>query len=231
MLGFRRTNRTVLMLSMTVFAAGCGLLPGRKCRPCAPVRTCESEAMHVVSEADAVIIEDVRPDDYGPHVAPDVHFEPAPTAPPPRQKRSAEPPPPGLRVPPKPQAATTTAPGALTIDVTANRTVAAAGQDVTFELIVENQGKSPIGRVELTATVGSNLKVKSVKPAGSAKVVDNQVAFEPILNFMPMPMKFQVTAGILRADGGTARISIEVKSPILKEGPLKKDMVVRISDS
>lgn len=136
-------------------------------------------------------------------------------------------PPPSIE-PPKP-ATPKAKPGSLTVDVTSVKDAAAVGDDVVYEVVIQNQGESPIESVEMTATLSENLKVTAVTPAATAEFKDNTVTFKPIKNFMPMQLKYTITAKAERANGGSGRITVEVKSDTLGDAPLKDEAVTPIT--
>lgn len=155
----------------------------------------------------------------------------APTLPPPAIVTTPPPPalaesrkasdPPELTLPP--------APGALSLKVDANKGIAQIGDDLNCDIVLTNQGGSPIESVNLVATLSRDLRVRSVSPEGTATIEGQKVTFKPIKNFTPMPLTFRIQVDVSSASAENAVITVEATSSILSAGPLKQQVSIRLN--
>lgn len=188
----------------------------------------------VVNKLPAEEVVEPEVEEEEPALPPVIH----PT-PPPRQSQSAKPaeteptpPPTALKsAPPTPEPAPPppARPGGLTLNVTSDKAILAVGDEVVFDLVLRNQGGSPIESVEFSATLSDNLRPKRVTPERTGTIRGNTVTFNPVTNFTPMSLSYQIVAEAIATNGQSGRITIEAKSPILTAGPLKQESVVRIT--
>jgi hypothetical protein len=127
-----------------------------------------------------------------------------------------------------PTTTTTNKPAAIDVDLKSSMSISMVGQDVVFEVSVANPGGSAIDSVDLVMNFSEGLRPKGISPEGVARVEGQRVVFEPIRSFAPMTLTYRVTAQAM--DGmPEARASVEVTSPILTSGPIKRETVVRIT--
>lgn len=144
------------------------------------------------------------------------------------EEQPLQPEPPRIEEPRQPvrvEAAKT--PAGLNVDLKSSVASAMAGQEVTFEITLANMGGTPIESIDMAATL-TGLRAKSVSPDGVARIDGNRVAFDAIKSFAPMTLTYKIIAEVL--PGQTeGRVSIEVKSPILKAGPLTEEAVIRVT--
>lgn len=246
-----RRLRIALFVPIIASTLGCGAVRGLACRIChRNDNQCEPCAMNV-SYSPGEIVDVGEPVIIGTTPlmpAPGVIVTPAPAQPmmvtpipPPAQSMKPVPEeadteltpmppvPPRLDAPPSlpsPQAAAK--PGALSLKVNSSKGVAAVGDEVTFELKLENTGGSPVSQVRMRANFSGNLKPTSVSPDGTAAIEGNSVVFQTINPFMPMTMSYQITAEVIE-DGDTGKVSVEVESPILMGTPLREEVTTRIA--
>lgn len=119
-------------------------------------------------------------------------------------------------------------PGAINVDLRSSMSVAMVGQEVTFDVTLANAGGMSIDEVELSATFSEGLRPKSVTPAGVARIEGQRVIFDQIRQFTPMTLTYRIVAEAI-SGMPESRLTIEVASPVLTAGPIKKDTVVRIT--
>lgn len=119
-------------------------------------------------------------------------------------------------------------PAGINVDVKSSMSVAMVGQDVVFEVTLGNTGGASIDSVDMTATLSDGLRPISVSPEGVARIDGQRVIFEQVRSFAPMTLSYRITA---EATAGMpeSRLTLEVKSPILSSGPIKRETVVRIT--
>jgi uncharacterized repeat protein (TIGR01451 family) len=240
-----RRLRIALFVPIIASAVGCGAVRGLACRIChRHDNECEPCAMNV-SYSPGEVVEVGQPIVIGTTPVmptPGVIVTPAPAlpptmvAPPPSMKPVPEEPeteltpmppvPPRLDSPPSLPAPPAAKPGALSLKVDGSKGVVAAGEEVTFEVKLENTGESPVSQVRMRANFSGNLRPKSVSPEGTAEIQGNSVVFQMINPFMPMAMSYQITAEVIE-DGATGKVTVEVESPILMGDPLREEVTTR----
>lgn len=252
-------NRTYLSLRVALFlpivlsTVGCGAVRGVACRICHRPNKCDCDAappcaMNVSYSPDNVIIPQGTFIQAMPVAPPPgmIFQAPPPGAvpiTPPAQSMKPVPddvdselmpmptsPSPSLTPPPPAPAQTKSAkPGGLTLQVGGSKGIAAVGEELVYEIRLENQGESPIDEVKMTARFSDNLRPKSVSPEGSGDIVGNRVDFKAIRPLTPMAITYQVTAEVLM-DGDTGKVDVEVTSPILGANPLREEIITRVTN-
>lgn len=150
--------------------------------------------------------------------------QPADTLPEPKKPLAADDDLPKLSPAPKPK------PAGLSLKVASAKGIIALGQEVKFDVLLENNGGSAVDSVAMKAILSPNLKVKSVTPAGSATIDGNTVTFNTLKNLAPMQLKYQIVAEAAKLDGQVGKITLEANSAILESGPLKQEAITRITE-
>lgn len=247
-----RRLRIALFVPIVLSALGCGAVRGLACRICHRNDTdCEPCATNV-SYSPGEIMEVGQPIVVGtmPLVpAQGVMVTPAPAQqlvsplPPQPPAHSMKPvqeeseteltpmPPtvPQLSAPPSlPSPGPVAKPGALSLKVSGSKGVAAVGDEVTFEVKIENTGESPVKDVQMRANFTGNLRPKSISPPGAASIEGNSVVFKLINTLAPMAIPYQIVAEVI-ADGDSGKVAVEVESPILMGSPLREEATTRVS--
>jgi uncharacterized repeat protein (TIGR01451 family) len=106
--------------------------------------------------------------------------------------------------------------------------VAMVGQEVAFDVSLSNSGGTVIDSVDLAVTFSEGLSPKSVTPEGVARIEGQRIIFDQVRRFAPMTLNYRIVA---EATAGMpeSRMTLEVKSPILTAGAIKRETVVRIT--
>ncbi len=129
--------------------------------------------------------------------------------------------------PPTPRT-TVAKPSALNLDVKSSVSSAAVGQEVSFDVTLANVGGAPVDSIEIVATLGPGLRAKSVSPNGVSRIDGQRVVFDAIKSLAPMTLSYTIVAEVLPGMN-EGRISVEVTSPILTSGSIKREQVVRLN--
>jgi hypothetical protein len=127
-----------------------------------------------------------------------------------------------------PTTSATPRPAGINVDVRSSMSVAMVGQEVAFDVAISNAGGSSIDSVDLAVIFSDGLRPKSVSPEGVARIEGQRVIFDQVRRFAPMTLNYRVVA---EATAGMpeSRMTLEVTSPILTSGPIKRETVVRIT--
>lgn len=241
-----RRLRIVVIVPILLAGAGCGAVRGLACRichrndrpDCAPcaANVSYSPSAEIIDVGPATVVEAAPI-----QMIPGTIVTPAPVAPvvpaPAVQTHKPVPDEPDTELTPMPPAApkltppppvTSAKPGALSLKVTGSKAVAAVGDEVTFDVRLENTGGSPIDEARLTARFSGNLRPKRVTPDGAAEISGDRVNFRLIRPLTPMAITYTIHADVI-ADGEVGRVAVEVQSPILGSSPLREEVTTRVA--
>jgi uncharacterized repeat protein (TIGR01451 family) len=119
-------------------------------------------------------------------------------------------------------------PSALNLDLKSSVSTASVGQEVTFDITLANVGGSAVESIDVIATFSNGLRPKSVSPTGVSRVDGQRVVFDAIKSLAPMTLSYTIVAEAMPGMS-ESRLTVEVTSPILTSGAIKREQVVRLT--
>lgn len=191
----------------------------------APILESSPGALIVPGQMPGEVLESVPPEAPMPPVAPQepkksVKVEKPESLPMPMPMPMPE-------APPVPEIAPAK-PAAINVQLKSSVGVATAGQEITFDVTIENTGSKPIESADIVATLSAGLKPISVSPEGVARIEGQKIVFEPLRSFQPMSVTYKIVAEAVPSNT-EGKLGIRITSPILTAGPLEQETVVRIT--